>query len=501
MAAAGAFLLDPDHAVAAGGCLRPVALHALSHALDALLASAASSANDRPARAGGASETPPKRKGKTGAGARVDEAADAVATRHERACARSGCSSSSSRTPSPSRRRYLRCTPPPFARLVAEEPDGGGGTRSDAADHHPSARARALLVVRACVRLLRVFARDGVGGASAAVATRAPADHTDADPESATALAPAPDTGGLSHWDLTRLVRFLRHLTPRSAGPSPWRSSERSVFPPLPRDSARDRPPPQSSATPSPRREEIPDAAVALERAAAVSRSRTRKVRRRRRRRRASALVDLPRLPGTFASAAWNCAAAKVATRRPPRRPPPRAVSARWRDAERRRTSRRRRWRCARVVRFSSRVPRGAGRARRSRRWRAPPAARFRHASPRRADGFEIAPRLVRRRRGARRVQMATGRVDPGGGEGHVGGDRGRGPRAVRSAGGVGPASRRTAFVRARSRGIRPRGGGVPALRHRHRRRGPIGRRRGGGRARGSPRGSVGARRRRTPLG
>ena len=50
-------------------------------------------------------------------------------------------------------------------------------------------------------------------------------------------------------------------------------------------------------------------------------------------------------------------------------------------------------------------------------------------------------------------------------------------------------------------RGIRPRGGGVPALRHRHRRRGPIGRRRGGGRARGSPRGSVGARRRRTPLG
>ena len=39
LAAAGSFLLDPRFAVPAGGCLRPVALHALSHALDARLAS------------------------------------------------------------------------------------------------------------------------------------------------------------------------------------------------------------------------------------------------------------------------------------------------------------------------------------------------------------------------------------------------------------------------------------------------------------------------------
>ena len=270
MAAAGAFLLDPDHAVAAGGCLRPVALHALSHALDALLASAASSANDRPARAGGASETPPKRKGKTGAGARVDEAVDAVATRHERACAALGMLLELLPHAKPIAARYLRCTPPPFARLVAEEPDGGGGTRSDAADHHPSARARALLVVRACVRLLRVFARDGVGGASAAVATRAPADHTDADPESATALAPAPDTGGLSHWDLTPLVRFLRHPDPEIR----WTVSmalERTLG--LPAEAAA-RLRARQATTPEQRHafaeawEEI-DAAVALERAAA----------------------------------------------------------------------------------------------------------------------------------------------------------------------------------------------------------------------------------------
>ena len=35
LAAAGSLLLDPTYAVAAGGCLRPVALHALAHGLDA----------------------------------------------------------------------------------------------------------------------------------------------------------------------------------------------------------------------------------------------------------------------------------------------------------------------------------------------------------------------------------------------------------------------------------------------------------------------------------
>ena len=42
LAAAGSFLLDPRFAVPAGGCLRPVALHALSHALDARLGASAS---------------------------------------------------------------------------------------------------------------------------------------------------------------------------------------------------------------------------------------------------------------------------------------------------------------------------------------------------------------------------------------------------------------------------------------------------------------------------
>ena len=274
MAAAGALLLDPDHAVAAGGCLRPVALHALSHALDALLASAASAANDRPARAGGASATPSKatkRKGKSGAGARVDDAADAGATRHERACAALGTLLELLPHAKPIAARYLRRTPPPFARLVADEPGGGGGTRSDAADHHPSARARALLVVRACVRLLRVFARDGVGGASAAAAApRAPADHPDADPDSATPLAPAPDARSLSHWDLTPLVRFLRHPDPEIR----WTVSmalERTLG--LPAEAAA-RLRARQATTPEQRHafaeawEEI-DTAVALERAAA----------------------------------------------------------------------------------------------------------------------------------------------------------------------------------------------------------------------------------------
>ena len=38
LAAAGSVLVDPDFAVAAGGCLRPVAMHALANGLDALLA-------------------------------------------------------------------------------------------------------------------------------------------------------------------------------------------------------------------------------------------------------------------------------------------------------------------------------------------------------------------------------------------------------------------------------------------------------------------------------
>ena len=254
MAAAGAFLLDPDHAVAAGGCLRPVALHALSHALDALLASAASSANDRPARAGGASETPPKRKGKTGAGARVDEAVDAVATRHERVRG----ARDAPRAP-PARQAHRGAIPPLHsATLRATGRRRAGRRRRDALRCRRPPPLRARVLSSWCARAFVCSA-----SSPATVSAAPPPPSPRARPP--TTPTPTPSQPPPSRPLPTRAVSLTgisprscgssATRTPRSAGPSPWRSSEHSVFPPrLPRDSARDRPPPQSSATPSPRR-------------------------------------------------------------------------------------------------------------------------------------------------------------------------------------------------------------------------------------------------------
>ena len=105
LAAAGAALLDPALAVVAGGCLRPVATHALTHALDAALAAAAAeedSAADDEARArdaarrrasAGASSarSPAKSSHDAGpAGAVHSAGSEGRPTAHERICAALG---------------------------------------------------------------------------------------------------------------------------------------------------------------------------------------------------------------------------------------------------------------------------------------------------------------------------------------------------------------------------------------------------------------------------
>jgi hypothetical protein len=73
LAAAGSLLLDPEYAVPTGGCLRPVALHALSHALDARLASrrAAASSSGRSTADDGKSRKKQRKGGDPGALASV----------------------------------------------------------------------------------------------------------------------------------------------------------------------------------------------------------------------------------------------------------------------------------------------------------------------------------------------------------------------------------------------------------------------------------------------
>ena len=184
LAAAGAALLDPALAVVAGGCLRPVATHALTHALDAALAAAAaeedSAADDearsrdaarRRASAGASSaRSPAKSSHDAGpAGAVHSAGSEGRPTAHERICAALGSLVELLPHVAPIAARYLRASPPPFARLVATSRgggDGGGGTtRGGSAPGASSSgvsdtRARDVLVARATVRLLRAFGHD-----------------------------------------------------------------------------------------------------------------------------------------------------------------------------------------------------------------------------------------------------------------------------------------------------------------------------------------------------
>ena len=114
LAAAGSVLVDPDFAVAAGGCLRPVAMHALANGLDALLALDAADAAGAPAAAA--------RDGREGGSRRAgdDDGTSAVASavRHERACAALGELVQLLPHVKPIAARYLRRTAPPFARVA-----------------------------------------------------------------------------------------------------------------------------------------------------------------------------------------------------------------------------------------------------------------------------------------------------------------------------------------------------------------------------------------------
>ena len=229
LAAAGAALLDPALAVVAGGCLRPVATHALTHALDAALAAAAAeedSAADDEARArdaarrrasAGASSarSPAKSSHDAGpAGAVHSAGSEGRPTAHERICAALGSLVELLPHVAPIAARYLRASPPPFARLVATSRgggDGGGGTtRGGSAPGASSSgvsdtRARDVLVARATVRLLRAFGHDRA--VASARASDAPEDERgsglarEKPPSSSAAGSP------LRRWDCAPLAR------------------------------------------------------------------------------------------------------------------------------------------------------------------------------------------------------------------------------------------------------------------------------------------------------
>ena len=232
LAAAGAALLDPALAVVAGGCLRPVATHALTHALDAALAAAAAeedSAADDEARArdaarrrasAGASSarSPAKSSHDAGpAGAVHSAGSEGRPTAHERICAALGSLVELLPHVAPIAARYLRASPPPFARLVATSRgggDGGGGTtRGGSAPGASSGvsdtRARDVLVARATVRLLRAFGHDRAVASARASDARddapgaLPPGAAARDAPSSSAAAGSP----LRRWDCAPLAR------------------------------------------------------------------------------------------------------------------------------------------------------------------------------------------------------------------------------------------------------------------------------------------------------
>lgn len=225
LAAAGSVLVDPDFAVAAGGCLRPVAMHALANGLDALLALDAADAAGAPAAAA--------RDGREGGSRRAgdDDGTSAVASavRHERACAALGELVQLLPHVTPIAARYLRRTAPPFARVArgagaSEKEDteknekdekakkkkktmmrSSATTTSsdDDAERLADSDAHVLLVARACVRLLEAFDHDGAaGGESEGLVAR-----TDDDDDERRRDHSSPTRS----WNTAPLLRLLRH--------------------------------------------------------------------------------------------------------------------------------------------------------------------------------------------------------------------------------------------------------------------------------------------------
>jgi midasin len=210
LAAAGSVLVNPDLAVAAGGCLRPAAMHALAHGLDDLLASAAADA-----ATSGAAATNKKRKGASQSREGDDDATPMTsATRHERACAALGALLELLPHVKPIAARYLRATNPPFAR-VARVAQRVGDTRESAEDDFETVRSKehVLLVVRACVRLLRAFDLEGAeSGANAVSDVSDVSDDGGSDSRGRIRVADTRDgSSPVRSWDLTPLTRLLRH--------------------------------------------------------------------------------------------------------------------------------------------------------------------------------------------------------------------------------------------------------------------------------------------------
>ena len=183
LAAAGSLLLDPTYAVAAGGCLRPVALHALAHGLDASRARATTTTTKTKNDGGGGSEG-------------GDD--DAAATAHERACAALGMLLELMPHARPIAMAYLRVTPPPFARVVRATGAGAGAAASTTMP-----REHALVVVRGCVRLLRALSDALMESPS--TTTRQSADDADGGGDDG-----GGDANAALRWDCAPLARLLR---------------------------------------------------------------------------------------------------------------------------------------------------------------------------------------------------------------------------------------------------------------------------------------------------
>ena len=223
LAAAGSVLVDPDLAVAAGGCLRPVAMHALANGLDALMALDAADAAGAPAAA--ASEQ--REGGSRRAGDNDGASAVSSAVRHERACAALGALVHLLPHVKPIAARYLRRTEPPFARVARvaagasekedtekDAPDATERKKKRGAPSAPSPRIpkdsdeHVLLVARACVKLLDAFEHDGAAGSESVGAEdeerKGGGDASSRDDSSR-------DSSPLRSWNTAPLLFLLRH--------------------------------------------------------------------------------------------------------------------------------------------------------------------------------------------------------------------------------------------------------------------------------------------------
>ena len=224
LAAAGSVLVDPDLAVAAGGCLRPVAMHALANGLDALMALDAADAAGAPAAA--ASEQ--REGGSRRAGDNDGASAVSSAVRHERACAALGALVHLLPHVKPIAARYLRRTAPPFARVARvaagasekedtekDAPDATERKKKRGAPSAPSPQSipkdsdeHVLLVARACVKLLDAFEHDGAAGSESVTAED---EERKGGGEGSSRDDSSRDSSPTRSWNTAPLLFLLRH--------------------------------------------------------------------------------------------------------------------------------------------------------------------------------------------------------------------------------------------------------------------------------------------------